>query len=46
VKVDWRGKVVVVTGSGTGVGATCARLLATHDARVVAACSRRVQASA
>ncbi|MBK6862046.1 MAG: SDR family oxidoreductase [Ideonella sp.] len=44
--MDWRGKVVIVTGSGTGVGAACARLLATHGARVVVNYSRSEQAAA
>ena len=44
--MDWRGKVVIVTGSGTGVGAACARLLATHGARVVVNYSRSAQAAA
>lgn len=44
--MDWRGKVVIVTGSGTGVGAACARLLATHGARVVVNYSRSGQAAA
>jgi 3-oxoacyl-[acyl-carrier protein] reductase len=40
--MDFRDKVFIVTGSATGVGAACARLLAAKGGRVVVNCSRSV----
>ena len=34
---DFKGRVVLVTGGGSGIGAACARLLADRDARVLIA---------
>ena len=39
------GKVAIVTGSASGVGAATARLLASHGCHVVINCSRTVQAA-
>lgn len=39
------GKVAIVTGSASGVGAATARLLAQHGCHVVINCSRRLQAA-